>query len=92
MIHQLHILHIIRNIIPRLPHIILTMDLLHPPPRILPHPQRTKNRRPVLLRPHMEKLPLKTRNNLQILHQIITLILRMELRLLPALRDIIHLS
>ena len=92
MIHKFHVLHIVRNIVSCFSNIILTVDLFHTTPGIFPDTDRSENRGPVLFRTHMEKLPLHSSDDLEILDQIVTLVLSAKLRLLPALRDVIHFS
>jgi len=55
---ELYVVHIEGDLVACLPHIVLAVHLLLPPPGLLLEAQRPEDRRPVLLRPDMEVLPV----------------------------------
>jgi hypothetical protein len=92
VLQKLDIVDIVRDGVARLSHILLAVDLPLAPARLLPQLDRPVDRRTVLFGPEVERLALQGREDLHILDEQVALVLCGELRLLPTLRDVIHLS
>ena len=93
VIQKLDGIRIVRDLIPAFPDVLLAVDFAVTATGLFAKEERTHERRPGLLRAHVEVLPLDAGDDLEVLDQVVRLALVVELGflLVPGLAEIIEL-